>query len=966
MLFKNQPLNRTTRAFPLLHPKRMFNPTIFTKSYCLVFTILFWTSAYSQTADFTFTTSNGAFCVPASVQFNASAPGTPVGYIWDFGNGDLSNSRNTSYTYNAIGSYPVKLTVVYQDSVREVNKTVVVNPTASANVTQDRNYICRPGAINFTASGSAGIISYAWSFGDNTNSTTSTPAVMHNYAAMGNYTTNVTVTDANGCTANAATQIRVAPPDINASISQRDGCVPATVSFNSSVNLPVGGTVASYAWSFGDAAITTTTAATSHIYNATGSYNPSLVITTNEGCTNSYNFGNIAFGIPPTNTVFYFQKDTICASNLLVMIGKADSANRYHWDYGDGNATDISDTITTHKYNSLGNKTVSLTPSYNGCSSAAVSKNAYVTGVIASYTFANSCLQRNTFTFTSTTAGNVSSYRWNLGDNTQMNNVSTFQHSYSLPGSYPSSLIVYDSTTACADTASQTLNYAVPTLTATDTIVCKGGKVTFTINSNFPNANSRYEWDLVGDHFGPIPEDVITDYRPKYHGVFYNQVVIDNGAGYCKDTIKMVQPVRVRGPQIDFSFPGSICTNTPLQVINNHKPYYPADTIRLYYWNMGMSASNDTSYQPAPYLYRNAGTYNITSFAVDKNGCRDSLTKQVQVNAIPFVQAFPKVDTACLGQTKRLLAFHSDSLYWLPAGQLSCANCDTTFVTPGTTSKYIAVAVDANGCMNTDTSLVKVFSPFTASVSFTDTAFCLNDSARLTAFPQDKKIVWQPATALSGTTIYNPVAKPTQTTQYKAVLTDSANCFTDSVGVKVTVIQPPTVDAGPTRVYPFYATFNFEPTYSNNVVSYKWTPNALLNCATCAFPSGRNDFSQTYTVKVVSDSGCVAQDSVRILIECRDSYLLLPTAFTPDNNGLNDYYFPLTRGVSIVKYFAIYNRNGQMMYKAENFAPNNSNFGWDGRYNGNPQPSGAYVYILQALCDEGQVLSRKGSFMIVR
>ena len=855
---------------------------------------------------------------------------------------------------------------MYQDSVREVNKIVVVNPAASATATQDKNYICRPGTITFTAGGSAGIVSYNWNFGDNTTSNVTTPTTTHNYAAMGNYSANVLITDANGCTANASTQIRVAPPDINASISQRDGCIPANVAFNSSVNLPIGDNVLSYAWNFGNGVATTTTPSTNHVYNSTGSFIPSLVITTTGGCTNTYNFGSIAFGIPPINTVFYFQKDTICASNLLVMVGKADSANRYHWDYGDGNATDITDTLTTHKYASLGSKTVQLTPSYNGCSSATLSKNALVTGVIASYTFTNSCTQRNSFAFNSTSVGNVSSYRWDLGDISTMTNVSAFQHNYALPGSYASSMIIYDSTTACADTARQTVNYAVPTLTATDTISCKGNRVTFTINSNFPNPASRYEWDIVGDHFGPIPEDVITDYRPRYHGVFYNQVVIDNGPGYCKDTIRMVKPVRVRGPLMDFNFAGNICTNTPLQVVNNTTPYYASDTIRLHYWNMGMSASNDTSFQPKPYLYRNQGTYNITSFAVDKNGCRDSLTKQVRVNNIPFIQSFPKVDTACLGQTRRLLAFHSDSLYWLPAAQFSCSNCDTTFVTPNTTTKYVAVAVDANGCMNTDTSLVKVFSPFRASTAFTDTAFCLNDSTRLAAFPQDKKIQWQPATALSSSTIYTPRASPKQTTQYRAVLVDSANCFSDSVDVKVTVIQPPTVDSGPTRVCLCFATVALQPTESSNVVSYKWTPSALLNCATCAVPTGRNDFSQLYTVRVVSDSGCVAQDSVKILIECRDSYLLLPTAFTPDNNGLNDYYFPLTRGVSIVKHFAIYNRNGQLMYKAENFAPNNQSFGWDGRYHGELQPTGAYVYILQALCDEGQVLDRKGSFMIMR
>ena len=92
----------------------------------------------------------------------------------------------------------------------------------------------------------------------------------------------------------------------------------------------------------------------------------------------------------------------------------------------------------------------------------------------------------------------------------------------------------------------------------------------------------------------------------------------------------------------------------------------------------------------------------------------------------------------------------------------------------------------------------------------------------------------------------------------------------------------------------------------------------------------------------------------------------MPTAFTPDNNGLNDYYYPLTRGINVIKNFAIYNRAGRIMYQANNFSPNDKRFGWDGRYKGEPQPAGAYVFMMEAFCDAGQTLTRKGSFMLLK
>lgn len=117
---------------------------------------------------------------------------------------------------------------------------------------------------------------------------------------------------------------------------------------------------------------------------------------------------------------------------------------------------------------------------------------------------------------------------------------------------------------------------------------------------------------------------------------------------------------------------------------------------------------------------------------------------------------------------------------------------------------------------------------------------------------------------------------------------------------------------------------------------------------------------------VTSDSGCVAKDTVKILVECKDAYLLMPTAFSPDNNGLNDSYYPLTRGVSIIKNFTIYNRFGQLMFQAINFLPNDKRFGWDGRFKSEPQSNGAYVFMMEAICDAGQTLTRKGSFLLLK
>lgn len=92
----------------------------------------------------------------------------------------------------------------------------------------------------------------------------------------------------------------------------------------------------------------------------------------------------------------------------------------------------------------------------------------------------------------------------------------------------------------------------------------------------------------------------------------------------------------------------------------------------------------------------------------------------------------------------------------------------------------------------------------------------------------------------------------------------------------------------------------------------------------------------------------------------------MPGAFTPNNDGLNDKYYPLTNGIKYIKRFAIYNRNSQLLFEQKEFMPNNRNFGWDGKYMNTVQPIGAYIYIIEVVCELGQSTVKKGSFMLLQ
>jgi gliding motility-associated-like protein len=199
-----------------------------------------------------------------------------------------------------------------------------------------------------------------------------------------------------------------------------------------------------------------------------------------------------------------------------------------------------------------------------------------------------------------------------------------------------------------------------------------------------------------------------------------------------------------------------------------------------------------------------------------------------------------------------------------------------------------------------------------------------------------------------------------------ATLTDPVGCFSSAVRVNVYVKSLPTVNAGPDKIVAYNTGYSFSPVYSNNVNSYNWSPANLLSCSNCANPAATANGSQTYTLTVTSDSGCVARDKISVFVECNGANLLLPTAFTPNNDNLNDYYYPIARGIKKITRFSIYDRQGQLVFEAKDFVPNNKSAGWDGRIKGTPQNSATYVYFIESVCETGQPINMKGSFVLIR
>jgi PKD repeat protein len=920
-----------------------------------------------QTVGFTYQNASGAaLCSPASVSFTQTCTGNPIGFTWTFDNGQVSNEPNPTVSFLA-GTYVVKLVAIFENDVLETSKTITINPSFTSTLTANKNYICLPGNIDFLATATAVVVSYEWNFGDGTTVTNSSPTISHTYSAFGTFTATVKTTDANGCFATSSTTITITNPPIAGSISPTNGCAPINVNLSATVNIPAGSTVTNYEWNFGDASPVSSTAIGSitHIYADSGTYTPTLSITTSEGCANNFTYPTIAFGIPPINHIAYPKKITYCGSETTALVAKATYANTYKWDYGDGIIETITDTITTHKYATLGTKSITVTPYFNGCAGTTLSFTVNIVGVIASFTYTNTCAAKKTFAFTNTSLGIQSTKVWSFGDGSPNVFTTNASHTYPTTGAFPTSLTIADNASGCRDSVAVNIFTANPSLTNPDTFLCRNSSTIFTIQNNFTNTNATYKWEVVGlsNSNSSNPFNLVATMFGNFNN---NYVVINNGGQYCADTFYLNHAIAVRGPNLSYTIPTSFCAKNTIILTNTSTPFSLLDSVKLWYWNYGIVPKNDTIFQPLPYAYPSAGNYIIKLFAKDKNGCIDSLIKNIVVKASPFLRVFPRMDTLCQGKKDTLIAFHSDTLYWTPTALVSCNTCDTTLANPSVTTNFYATAVNSNGCKIVDSSIVKVFEPFKA-IPINDPVFvCKNDTTRINVSPLGKKILWSPSIGLSDSSIYNPLVTVFNSTIYKVSLMDSVGCFSSDTIINIIAKPLPIVNAGADKIYAYNTPFTINPSYSNNIILYEWTPAGNLNCTNCAKPSGIALDAQTFIIKVTNNESCVAKDTITIYVECKYANLFMPSAFSPKSTVNNTRYYPLTRGIKSIPRFTIFNRYGQIVYDAKNIKPNEKMLGWDGKFNGEDQPLGAYIYILEAICEQGEMISKKDSFLLLR
>lgn len=377
-----------------------------------------------------------------------------------------------------------------------------------------------------------------------------------------------------------------------------------------------------------------------------------------------------------------------------------------------------------------------------------------------------------------------------------------------------------------------------------------------------------------------------------------------------------------------------------------------------YSWSpsTGLSVSATASPAASP----SSTTQYIVTVRTQAN-CKSTDTVNVVVNSLPAVVAATLEPLICIGDSTSIAATSPTAISytWLPAVGLTNASIATPTATPIATTRYHVEVADLNGCKSQDSVLVSIKQKPVFGVDPPVAGICTGESVTLTASGGDE-YAWYPSGSLSNPNAAVTIASPTSNTIYKVVITDNICAMADTLSARVNITALSSIDV--TKSNDVDCILGTTTLKATGGVNYNWSPAIYLSDSTTAITNAAPLATTTYYVQVTNAGGCTGIDSITVFVykgEVENGYKL-PSAFTPNNDNINDCFGVSKWGTLTNLDFSVYDRWGVLLFHTKN--PSDC---WNGTYKGQSQPPGTYVYQIraQALCG---TVYRKGTVVLIR
>lgn len=326
-------------------------------------------------------------------------------------------------------------------------------------------------------------------------------------------------------------------------------------------------------------------------------------------------------------------------------------------------------------------------------------------------------------------------------------------------------------------------------------------------------------------------------------------------------------------------------------------------------------------------------------------------------------------DTVCIGTTRTYNVNNAavPSTYtWRIDGTLQSSSSNQLRVTWNNAGNYTITVQEHSVVTGCDGDLksgnVYVIAPPVANAGPDITAcfgknISLGGSGALT-------YLWSPSNYLSSPFVANPgvIQAPTGTHIYTLNVSNGVCTSVKPDTVVVRITAAPKVFAGNDTAVAMNQPLQMNVIDLQNVgfVSYSWSPSFGLNNPGIRNPVAVTDRDITYVVTVKTADGCQGGDDIRVKVFAKAD-LYVPTAFTPNNDGLNDFAKVIPVGIKELKYFSIFNRWGELV-----FTTTDASRGWDGKWGGIIQPNAVFVWEAKGIDYKGSVISKQGTVTLIR
>lgn len=200
---------------------------------------------------------------------------------------------------------------------------------------------------------------------------------------------------------------------------------------------------------------------------------------------------------------------------------------------------------------------------------------------------------------------------------------------------------------------------------------------------------------------------------------------------------------------------------------------------------------------------------------------------------------------------------------------------------------------------------------------------------------------------------------------YELVIRDANGCTT-SVAANVLAQEELVLDLGEDRTIKLGDSTLIRAQVNFDIAQLQWTPTLNLSTPDVSDSYANPMESTAYRLTAEDANGCSASDVVMIFVNKTRS-VYIPNVFSPNGDGFNDL-FTIFAGSDVVevKGFVIFDRWGNMLYQKGPFLPNDSQYGWDGTFEGQEMNAAVYVYYAEIVFADGLTEVFKGDVILMR